>query len=349
MSSTNMAEPTVTVCRQPQVGIGLMRNRANTLEKSEQIRPPVRRKRRTSLDFTAVGGRELRSGSVPPDALNGASVSPLHLPPPPSLPDPNPQPLPRMRRVTARPMLMLDNRNMPPSIQPPDLPSNRASLDLSDLTPFGRCDSPKGESSVSVVVSGGRSATSASPSSSAITPNRNNSIRSNKWNWIWGSGRPMRGSSRESKDNSSDEKAPSSEKAANSSGSSSSTSAKHGSFLSRKRKSRHISLPDVTISSNDSSRSGSPVVFKVSLTSLFGGSSGGRKSPVRKSPSSNLRRRSRSKDKIVAKVSPKPQKRQNISEERVLSDSEFATEIVDDLRPVQYCQISPGDGGVPLG
>ena len=346
MSSSNMAEPTVTVCRQPQVGLGLMRNRANTLEKSEQIRPPVRRKRRTSLDFTAVGSRELRSGSVPPEAA-------LHLPPPPSLPDPNPQPLPRMRRVTARPMLMLDNRNMPTS-QPPDLPSNRASLDLSDLTPFGRCDSPKGESSVSVVVSGGRSATSASPSSSAITPNRNNSIRSNKWNWIWGSGRPMRGSSRESKDNSSDEKAPSSEKGekAASSGSSSSTSAKHGSFLSRKRKSRHISLPDVTISSNDSSRSGSPVVFKVSLTSLFGGSSGGRKSPVRKSPGgSNLRRRSRSKDKIAAaKVSPKPQKRQNISEERVLSDSEFATEIVDDLRPVQYCQISPGDGGpVPLG
>jgi hypothetical protein len=158
----------------------------------------------------------------------------------------------------------------------------------------------------------------------------------------------MRGSSRESKDNSSDEKAPSSEKTANSSCSSSSTSAKHGSFLSRKRKSRHISLPDVTISSNDSSRSGSPVVFKVSLTSLFG-NSGGRKSPARKSPGSSLRRRSRSKEKITAKVSPKPQKRQNISEERVLSDSEFATEIVDDLRPVQYCQISPGDGGVPLG
>ena len=338
-----------SACRQPPPVIGTgsggggsMRDRANTLEKSEQIRPPVRRKRRSSHDSTGstssldMKGRELRSGSVPPDAA-------LHQPPLASLPESNPTPLPRIRRVTARPMLMLHNATSTSPVSQEwtpssghNTPSNRGSLDLSDLTPFGRCDSPKsGESGTATV---GRSATSAS--SSGATPHRN-SIRRNKWNWIWGSNKPSSGgggggggsSSKDSKD-SSDEK-PSSEKPSTGS----STSTKQGSFLSRKRKSRHISLPDITISSNDSSRSGSPVVFKVSLTSLFGGNSG--HGSIHKS-SSSFRRRTRSKEKAVTKASPKAstQKRPIISQQHVLND--FATEMVDDLRPVQYCQISPG-------
>ena len=339
-----------SACRQPPPVIGTgsggggsMRDRANTLEKSEQIRPPVRRKRRSSHDSTGstssldMRGRELRSGSVPPDAA-------LHQPPLASLPESNPTPLPRIRRVTARPMLMLHSATSTSPVSQEwtpssghNTPSNRGSLDLSDLTPFGRCDSPKsGESGTATV---GRSATSAS--SSGATPHRN-SIRRNKWNWIWGSNKPSSGgggggggsSSKESKD-SSDEK-PSSEKPSTGS----STSTKQGSFLSRKRKSRHISLPDITISSNDSSRSGSPVVFKVSLTSLFGGNSGGHSS-IRKSSGSSFRRRTRSKEKAVTKASPKAtQRRPIISQQHVLND--FATEMVDDLRPVQYCQISPG-------
>ena len=193
-------EPTATslAYRQgPRVGTsattvtaGPLRPRANTLEKSEQIRPPVRRKRRTSIDFTGSGGsgnegRDSRSGSVPPEAA-------LHLPQPTSISESNPQPLPRLRRVTAKPMLMLHNTS---SVSQPNSSGNntpsRGSLDLSDLTPFGRCDSPKGESGGVSIGAGGRPiATSATISSGTTPPHRNSSIRRNKWNWIWGSNRP---------------------------------------------------------------------------------------------------------------------------------------------------------------
>ena len=314
--------------------IGL-RGRANTLEKSEQIRPP-RRKRRSSHDFSAASSgennsnsmrpRELRSGSVPPNGLLAQS-----------LPLDAPQPLPRLRRSAGRPRLSC--QPVKPASQPcsghntpiSEIEQGSSALDLSDLTPFGlrRSDSHA--------------------TSHHHQPHRHSvkhSSSRHKWNWIW---------SKSGKDSNSD---------------SSNPSKYSGSFLSRKRKSRHISCPDITAVSCDSSRSTSPVSFKVSLTSLFGGSPGtsgvlhGKLPPTQQQSSAIHSVPSFSKHRgcssshggpptaseavrghrdvtsvaVAVKSTSLTVTQPIMSQQRLLND--FATEVVDDLSPLQYCHVS---------
>ena len=142
-------------------------------------------------------------------------------------------------------------------------------------------------------------------------------------NWIWNRDKTSSSSGKDSPDQHSD------------------SSLKKHSFLSKKgrRKDRHISCPDITVvASNNSSRSTSPVSFKVSLTSLFGSYSTGHHghhsgrphsaSQMTSTPNSTLVRR-HPKGRASVTVSSLPT-------QQVVT----ATEIVDELRPVQFCQTS---------
>ena len=271
-----------------------IRERANTLEKSEQIRPPIRRKRRSSHDLTSnMRPREIRSGSVPPNGLltsiQGTS-------------DP-PQPLPRLRRSAGRPKL--SRPTTAPASQPcsgHNTPLSEiegsSALDLSDLTPFGRSQ-----------------ATSSSQ--------RHPKTSKHKWNWIW---------SKSGKENSHDSQHQNNHHAG---------MKYSGSFLSRKRKSRHISCPDITAASCDSSRSTSPVSFKVSLTSLFGTNGPHHKHSFTGSLSRHQRKEATASIAAAVKTTNLALTHPIISQPRFLSDT--ATEVVQDLRPIQYCHVTQPD------
>lgn len=260
------------------------RQRANTLEKSEQIRPPPRRRRPSSHEFDVdnismesvvsssapADMRPMRAGSVPPQPqVTAAALNPTD----------SVMTVPRIRRLTTRPKLTLQS----PCSQPcsghntPTSHTGTSALDLSDL-PFGSTSATSSES----------------PKNEPMNLRKSSSQRRTaKWNWIWN----------KSAMNSSKEQTLPAAKISNS-------------FLSRKsRKSRHISCPDITSVSSESSRSTSPVTF--TLTSLFG---------------SNLHYNS------MPKRRRSPRVKMQVANQRVFND--FATEIVDVLRPVQYCQIN---------
>ena len=280
------------------------RARANTLERTEHIRPPPRKRRPSTGEYepsvSGLANMRLRSGSVPP-ALEPSKMEIGGEAEQPSRPR-------RMRRLTTR--LALDcpataNSSQPSSGHntPCSSKGSTSALDLCQLTPFGTLENSKANGSKG---------------------QRRNSVNhkkghGHKWNWIWNRG----SSGKDSPDHHQSE-----------------VIKKH-SFLTKRhnRKDRHISCPDITIvsNSNDSSRSTSPVSFKVSLTSLFGSyNSSGSTRPHSASqmtstttPNSTLVRR-HPKGRASVTVSSLP------SQQVVTA----ATEIVDELRPVQFCQVS---------
>ncbi len=267
------------------------RERANTLEKSERIRPPIRRKRRpSSSEFSDNARRLLRSGSVPPSSTSTSSDS--EKVPECSPGRTGPYPVPRITRIGKK------AQPIQKCISGPNTPTGStlvtaSTLDLSDIAPFG---TPLGASPPKLE-SGG-------PNKPTI---HRNSVKckSNKWTWIWS----------RNKD---------SPPEAGSSPGSTMKNFHFGRRPSKSRKSRHISCPDITSASNDSSRSTSPVSF--TLTSLFGSNLSG-----------STLRRSLAQRELNTKQSC--QASTNLAQQRFFDD--FATEIVNDLRPVQYCQIYP--------
>ena len=239
---------------------------------SATVRPP-RRKRRPSVgvdgadDVVEVGSRlsstaesldDLRAfpstqpypggggraGSVPP------VLSSTHSPPSMHTSSTSPAPFPRIRRhFRQKSMLSVSPSSAPTIVR------GSSAIDLSDIAPFGCLQQPDSfQQSVKGFASNLR---------------RRNSFKSgvsaNKWPWSWH--RSSGGSANKEPNPSPDPPAP----------------LKYsGSLLSgRKRKSRHISCPDISSASSESSRSTSPSSssLKVSLTSLF----------HRTSPSSSMR------------------------------------------------------------
>lgn len=224
------------------------RDRCLSFTQSATMRPP-RRKRRPSvgvdgtdvsrLSSTAESLEDLRpstvhfgrSGSVPPTPLTHSPLSTHSLS--------SPAPLPRIRRHFRQ----KSNLSVSPS-SAPTITRGSSAIDLSDIAPFGCLQQPD----------------SFQQSVKGFANNliRRNSFKSgfssNKWPWMWhktGSGLPNKDPATIS------EPAP----------------LKYsGSLLSgRKRKSRHISCPDISSASSESSRSTSPSSssLKMSLTSLF--------------------------------------------------------------------------------
>lgn len=182
-----------------------------------------------------------RAGSVPPVLSSTPSTPALST---------SPAPFPRIRRhFRQRSMLSVSPASAPTIIR------GSSAIDLSDIAPFGCLQQPDSfQQSVKGFASNLR---------------RRNSFKSgfsaNKWPWSWH--RSSGGSTSKEPNPSPDPPAP----------------LKYsGSLLSgRKRKSRHISCPDISSASSESSRSTSPSSssLKVSLTSLF----------HRTSPSSSMR------------------------------------------------------------
>lgn len=192
--------------------------------------------------------------------------------------------VPRIRRLTNRPKLTLQSPASLPCSghNTPTSHSGASALDLSDL-PFGSTSATSSES----------------PKNEPLVNLRKNSSsqrRIAKWSWIWNKSAAAKDHHPQALHHQ--------------------PAKTHNSFLSRKsRKSRHISCPDITSVSTESSRSTSPVTF--TLTSLFG---------------SNLHYNS------MPKRRRSPRVKMQVADQRVFND--FATEIVDVLRPVQYCQIN---------
>ena len=266
------------------------RGRANTLERTEQIRPP-RRKRRGQ-----DSGR--RAGSVPPDSSRtttneNESGIPSTIK---SGSGSGPLPTPRVRRLSSRQKKTFGYSSQPSSgNNTPDICHEPSAIDLYDLTPFGTLDSPKSNGPLRL-----------------RHKNRPSGSGSNRWNWIWHRTSGSGGSGKDSPDLKTD--------------------IKHGSsFLSRKRKNRHISCPDISSASDESSRSTSPVSFKVSLSSLFGSHS-----MAHRGASSSFRR------PLTLPKTDKAAKTTNLTYAKpILSQvDDFTTEIIDELRSVQYCQIT---------
>lgn len=315
-----------------------LRARANTLEKSEQIRPP-RRKRRSHYDLetstcTAVSSqhRVPRSESMPPPSTTTSMMVNNHkclLSPPAastifepttttSMTSP-PHPEPRIRRLTTRQKMAFGYPVSQPSSgnNTPNITRGSSALDLSDLTPFGTFGN-----------------TGLLPKSGSLNRPLRHSVKSSrspgthKWNWIWnrasGSGSGNNGG-KESPDSFM-----------------SSTLRHTGSFLGRKRKSRHISCPDIHCASNESSRSSSPVSFKVSLTSLFGHHHGGGHHYIGGGgPRNNAKSRLRPLN--IAHSAPTTStsntSARSVTASQHVQDSDLAIEIIEELKPVQYCQI----------
>lgn len=221
-----------------------------------QSRPP-RRKRRPSLGIDSNDVTRLTSTAEsledvrPPVAYRSGSVPPTPLPhsPPSHILSSSPAPLPRIRRHF--------RHKSPASVSPSSVPTiirGSSAIDLSDIAPFGTL-----QDSFQQSVKG-----------FASNIRRRNSFKSSftsgKWPWMWHKSNNSSAASASKDQASIPEPAP----------------LKHsGSFLSgRKRKSRHISCPDISSASSESSRSTSPSSssLKMSLTSLF----------HRSSPSSSL-------------------------------------------------------------
>ena len=257
-----------------------------------QSRPP-RRKRRPSVDDVVSVSRlastaesledvrptaSYRSGSVPPTPLP-------HSPPtsnPLSSASSSPAALPRIRRHFRQ----KSTASLSPSSAPAIIRGSSA-MDLSEIAPFGTLQqSDSFQQSVKGFANNLR---------------RRNSFKSNfssnKWPWMWHK---------------------------NSNTSSSGTAAKDpvpipdpaplkysGSFLSgRKRKSRHISCPDISSASSESSRSTSPSSssLKMSLTSLF----------HRSSPSSSASRSVTTSAPVTIQRRVKPPSNVDAAEEGVI-------------------------------
>ena len=278
------------------------RGRANTLERTEQLRPP-RRKRRD-------GNR--RAGSVPPEVgtSGNALLSEIQSSAPNSESGPEPLPNPRVRRQSFRqkPVVNFGYSSQPSSgNNTPDIIRGPSAIDdLYDLTPFGTLESPKGNGPL------------------RQRHKNRSSGSSHKWNWIW---HRSSGSGKDSPDHTKNEEG----------------SDKHkGSFLTRKRKNRHISCPDISSASDESSRSTSPVSFKVSLSSLFGhhGHHGGHFGTTHRShghgSSSSFRR------PLTLPKTDKAAKTTNLTYAKPIMShvDDFTTEIIDELCSVQYCQIT---------
>ncbi len=403
-----------------------IRERAATIDKSEKIRPP-RRKRRPSYEVAvtskatpsndsgaglildAAGPVSLsaeqipdlrratitvtctnsaedimtsptcaapRSGSVPPLESRrspGFLTTPPNyqggsdtLAPPPSLEEPSkPAPVPRIRRLSNRQKLALGfghtHSNPASGANTPDIVGREggsSALDLSDLAPFG----PANAQQTAVGRKKGqrnsfRSVRSpATPSSAAAA----GSTGSRGWNWIWNRHHPGHNNN-----NNGGGHTPQTADVTPSQSHGGGHLLRHtGSLLGRKRKSRHISCPDISSASDDaSSRSTSPVTFKVSLTSLFGGqktpasgtppsnnsascqSSSSFKRPLHVSVSSGagsgstgsphrLSVTSRNAVASAASLTPRP-----IVTEQLVVDA-LAAESVTELQAVQYCQIT---------
>ena len=315
------------------------RGRANTLERTEQIRPPRRKRRSQDSD-----GR--RAGSVPPQPStsfsgrsrdhettpttivvnpgSGSSTSnhllPVHFP--------------RVRRASRQKQSYGSAGSAPSSgTNTPDTIHGSSAVDLYDLTPFGSLESSGNGSGVGV----GKSNTLRA----ARHKNRTSAPGSTKWNWIWNRTSSSGGSGKNSPDNLKPD-------------------IKHGSsFLGRKRKSRHISCPDISSASDsasDMSRSTSPVGFKVSLSSLFGGhrGHGGHHGVVdvaagAAAAASTSTSRSHGSSSSTARRSLGLSKAEKSSSQKahltyakpVMSQvDDFTSEIIDELCSVQYCHIS---------
>ena len=336
------------------------RGRANTLERTEQIRPP-RRKRRGQDSAGTGTGNNRRAGSVPPElqpssSFSGRSVDHETTPTTGIVVNPGtgltgltgctstinhllPVHFPRVRRASRQQQKQSygsGSAGSAPSsgTNTPDTIHGSSAVDLYDLTPFG--------STGSGVDVGNKSNTLRA----ARHKNRTSAPGSTKWNWIWNRTSSSGGSGKNSPDLKPDIKQH------GSSG---------GSFLGRKRKSRHISCPDISSASDsasDMSRSSSPVGFKVSLSSLFGGhrghgtvvevaagagaaaasASGSSRSSQHGSSSSTARRPlGLSKAEKIASS----QKAHLTYAKPVMSQvDDFTSEIIDELCSVQYCHIS---------
>ena len=332
------------------------RGRANTLERTEQIRPP-RRKRRSQDS----GSR--RAGSVPPEPSSSSSTSssfsgrsvdheatpttivvnpvvgitgsstinhllPLHFP--------------RVRRASRQNKQSsgYQTGSAPSSgTNTPDTIHGSSAVDLYDLTPFGSLESSGTGSGVIGVSS------KSNTLRAARHKNRTSAPGSTKWNWIWNRTSSSGGSGKNSPDLKPDIK--------HGSG---------GSFLGRKRKSRHISCPDISSASDsasDMSRSTSPVGFKVSLSSLFGGHRGHGTvvTDVAAGGAATAASTSSARSSQHAGSSASTRRSLGISKAEKISSSQkathltyakpvmsqvddFTSEIIDELCSVQYCHIS---------
>ena len=128
----NSRDPKLILCNKQKMETTskLPRARANTLERTEYLRPPPR-KRRPSQELEAENLRPLRSGSVPP-ALEPSKMEILHS----DLEQPS-RPR-RMRRLTTR--LALDSNftaSQPSSGHNTPSANTTSALDLCQLAPFG--------------------------------------------------------------------------------------------------------------------------------------------------------------------------------------------------------------------
>ena len=373
------------------------RERSATIDKSEKIRPP-RRKRRPSYEVAvnppvttfvvadsanhanlcptsgcgAISAEDimstnegrthcpLRSGSVPPPSSRS---SPGFITTPPNyqgdsgpiVPEDgggsgsgsgggssplNPTPIPRIRRLSNRQKLALGHPMSNPcsGANTPDIVHGSSAIDLNEIGPFGPSLVTQSSSQPHQVKAKQRNSfrvvrSPATPSGST----------SRGWNWIWNRHHPHQHSSHRGHSAGN-----SASKDLTSQPQPQSVTLKHtGSLLGRKRKSRHISCPDISSASDESSRSTSPVTFKVSLTSLFGGqrplsgtppssgtplSSGSSfRRPLNVGGGSGARVSVTSK---TASLSPRP-----IVTEQLVVDA-LAAESVAELQAVQYCQIT---------
>lgn len=354
--------------------IAILRERSSTLDNrssDSKIRPP-RRKRRPSYDVPPVTVTDqqhqdfrqhgLRSGSVPPMATPMTTQSsPALLSPPPAAAvqfnsGHSPLPMPRIRRLSSRQQKIglgggvgqQSCMSQPGSgANTPDIHRGSSALDLSDLTPFGSLHHSPQPSSMS---SSSASHQQQKSKRVSLKTSRSSGTSSNRWNWIW--------SRKDCPDS-----------ASTASGTTTMPLKYTGSLLGgRKRKSRHISCPDISSASDESSRSTSPVTFKVSLTSLFGvghhhnnhSRPSTTASPTTSSTpmtSSSFRRplslhkHKRSSSGIVNATSSGCVKAVTaassnlaavynpiVSQQQVVAD--LTTEVVAVLAPVQYCQIT---------